>query len=161
MPGPGTYTYKNMNIGTETLKYTLKSRVKNMAEPEEVAKKEATPGPGMYRTIEMDSVGKYTVSNIPNSKAQVWSPAKSKRFKDELRHTFEKPEPCTYNPSDTHSMNDSYILSTFKNPGIKRIIPSSIARTAGTQGIYRRNATPGPGTYILPSDFGVILDEKR
>lgn len=85
----------------------------------------------------------------------MWSPAKSKRFKDELRHTFEKPEPCTYNPSDTHSMNDSYILSTFKNPGIKRIIPTSIARTAGNQGIYRRN-----GKYYQ-SLLQVYLSAKR
>jgi hypothetical protein len=60
-----------------------------------------------------------------NSLASVWSPVKSKRFKDTFKNTLEKPEPGTYNPSDKHSENDCYILSTFKNPGVKRIIPLS------------------------------------
>ena len=30
VPGPGTYAYKNMAIGHDTVKFTIKSRVKNM-----------------------------------------------------------------------------------------------------------------------------------
>jgi len=29
MPGPGTYAYKNLNIGEGCLNFTIKSRVKN------------------------------------------------------------------------------------------------------------------------------------
>ena len=29
-PGPGHYTYSNMSIGTDALKYTLKSKIKNL-----------------------------------------------------------------------------------------------------------------------------------
>lgn len=30
LPGPGHYSYKNMSIGTDALKFTLKSRLRNM-----------------------------------------------------------------------------------------------------------------------------------
>lgn len=40
-----------------------------------------------------------------------------------MRHTTEKPECGTYTPSDTHSLHDSYLLSTMKTPGVKRIYP--------------------------------------
>jgi hypothetical protein len=52
-----------------------------------------------------------------------WSPSKGNRFRNEHEiRSRGMPEPGTYNPSDTHSQNDSYLLSTFKNPGVKRII---------------------------------------
>lgn len=90
-------------------------------EPFELAKKMQVPGPGQYKTIEISADGKYCLSTVPNSKASVWSPAKNNRFKDDSR--LGHPEPATYNPSDTHSLNDSYILSTMKNAGVKRISP--------------------------------------
>lgn len=30
IPGPGTYDFRNMTIGTDALKFTLKSRIKNL-----------------------------------------------------------------------------------------------------------------------------------
>jgi hypothetical protein len=76
LPGPGTYTYSNMNICTDAFKYTLKSRTKNgfgkrvssfsyLLEPFEMARKVQTPGPGHYPSIGINPVGKYSVSNIP------------------------------------------------------------------------------------------------
>lgn len=122
MPGPGTYSYTNMAIGTDALKFTLKSRVKNLRGPEEMAKQQEIPGPGHYKSIGIDPQGKYCVSTIPNSRASVWSPPKSKRFQEPLSHTYQKPECATYNPSDTHSMHDSYLLSTMKTLGVKKMI---------------------------------------
>lgn len=87
-----------------------------------MSKLHGIPGPGHYKAIGINKDGKYSVSTIPNSKASVWSPPKSKRFKDQMRHQMEKPEPGTYNPSDTRSIDDSYLLSTMKNPGCKKII---------------------------------------
>lgn len=80
------------------------------------------PGPGHYKAIGIDAEGHYSLSTMPNSRASVWSPAKSKRFRDVLKHTTEKPEPGTYNPTDTHSVDQSYLISTIKNPGIKRMV---------------------------------------
>lgn len=74
--------------------------MKNCLEPDELAKKASVPGPGTYKTIEISKDGKYCLSTVPNSRASVWSPAKSKRFKDEFRHNLDQPEPATYNPSD-------------------------------------------------------------
>jgi hypothetical protein len=63
-----------MTIGTDALKFTLKSRMKNLRgkciiltylEPVELAKKAAVPGPGHYKAIGFDAEGKYAVSTIP------------------------------------------------------------------------------------------------
>jgi hypothetical protein len=63
-----------MSIGTDALKFTLKSRIKNLkgksiwpniVEPAEVAKKAGVPGPGHYKAIGLDAEGKYAVSTIP------------------------------------------------------------------------------------------------
>lgn len=63
-----------MSIGTDALKFTLKSRIKNLhgklllfniIEPAEVAKKAGVPGPGHYKAIGFDAEGKYAVSTIP------------------------------------------------------------------------------------------------
>lgn len=63
-----------MSIGTDALKFTLKSRIRNLRgnfnkliilEPAEVAKKAGVPGPGHYKAIGFDAEGKYAVSTIP------------------------------------------------------------------------------------------------
>lgn len=75
MPGPGTYNFANMSIGLDAKKFTLKSRVRNMLgmlqilsnllEPEELARKGSTPGPGQYPSLGIDAVGKYPISTVP------------------------------------------------------------------------------------------------
>jgi len=77
----------------------------------------------MYKTIGIDSIGKYTLSTLPNSRASVWSPLKSKRFKTELSSVNDNPPPGTYNPSDMDSNNGGYILSNFKTLGTRRMVP--------------------------------------
>lgn len=51
-----------------------------------------------------------------NSRAGAWSPARSKRF---IEKRVDSPDPGTYNPSDTNSRNDNYILSKNRNLGCK------------------------------------------
>ena len=58
-----------------------------------------------------------------NSRASVWSPLKSKRFKTELSSVMDNPPPGTYNPSDMDSQSGSYILSNFKTLGTKKFVP--------------------------------------
>lgn len=106
------------------------------------------PGPGHYKTIGIDAEGTYSVSTMPNSRASVWSPPKSKRFRDVLKHTTEKPEPGTYHPSDVHSIDQSYLVSTIKNPGIKRMVTikeSSQNHNNNPRFFTKRTSTPGPG----------------
>jgi len=117
------------------------------------------PGPGSYKSIGIDKEGKYVLSTIPNSRASAWSPPKSKRFKEPLRHTGEKPEPATYNPSDMHSVDQSYITSTIKNPGIKRMVTikeSNMNHNNNPRFFTKRTTTPGPGQYVIPSEFGAL-----
>jgi hypothetical protein len=63
-----------MSIGTDALKFTLKSRIKNLRgkpyydiilEPAELARRAGVPGPGHYKSIGFDAEGKYAVSTIP------------------------------------------------------------------------------------------------
>lgn len=74
VPGPGAYDFKNLSMGQNGYKFTIKSRVKNNLEPVEIAKKMEVPGPGAYKTLEISKDGKYCLSTVPNSKAGVWSP---------------------------------------------------------------------------------------
>lgn len=99
-PGPAHYEFDNKQIGIDALKYTMKPKIQSIHDPLEQAKRHGSPGPGTYKSIGIDKDGKYSVSNIPNSKASVWSPSKSKRFKDELHSNLKNPPPGTYNPSD-------------------------------------------------------------
>lgn len=69
----------------------------------------------MYKTIGIDSVGKYVLSTIPGSKASNWSPSKGTRFKDFNTAAHDVPPPGTYNPTDKESATGSYILSTTRN----------------------------------------------
>lgn len=64
MPGPGTYVYKNMNVGIDACKFSLKSRTKNSLEPLELSVKQSVPGPGNYRSLGIDPIGKYALSNF-------------------------------------------------------------------------------------------------
>jgi hypothetical protein len=78
-----------------------------------------TPAPGQYgRGIEINALGKYTLSTIKNSRAANWSPSK-KRF-SQIR-TNETPGPGVYNPSD-YTNGGLYVLSNFKNRGTPAII---------------------------------------
>jgi hypothetical protein len=151
-PGPGTYQYKNLTIGHQTLAFTLKSRPRNTQEPQEIARKQDVPGPGYYRTLTIDPRGEYPLSTTPNSRAGTWSPHKGNRFKSE--RSSNMPEPGTYNPSDKCSVNDSYLLSTFKNPGFHKMVPIPAKQFTGSnrhcKTTHNTNAftalgTPGPG----------------
>lgn len=71
------------------------------------------------------------------------------------------PEPATYRPSDMNSLNGDYIISKFKTLGTKKFIAPTSARGASDErSMQIRTETPGPGSYVLPSDFGVTLPAR-
>lgn len=86
--------------------------------------KNKVPGAGTYAPVlEMNKMGKYVLSNVPNSGAQNWSPSKQ-RFVDRDRHLKRQPGPGAYDPSDVDSSKGSYITSNFKNTANNvRIVP--------------------------------------
>jgi hypothetical protein len=107
------------------------------------------PGPGAYGFgVEMNKTGNYPLSTYENSRAANWSPSK-KRFIDETRPTRDLPGPGHYNPSDTCS-NGMYLLSNFKNYGTKKF------KLETKKGQTCKMETPGPGTYMPPSEFGYL-----
>jgi len=78
-PGPDRYQYRNGSIGNSSVKFSFRPRTRNQLEPAEIMKKCEVPGPGTYAPIiGINSVGKYMISNQPNSRASVWSPAKNR-----------------------------------------------------------------------------------
>jgi hypothetical protein len=101
----------------------------------------------MGSAVEINKYGKYSLSTMANSRAANWSPSK-KRFIDENRHKKDIPGPGVYNPSD-YSGSMGYILSNNKNLG-SVTMKKKIYKRLTTES----KQTPGPGTYISPSDFG-------
>jgi len=116
-------------MGTEGLSYTLAPRVKNLREPENVAIKEAIPGPGHYEPLNMGTQGKYPISNVRNTKAAVWSPTTTTRFPIDFKHSYAQPHHSTYNPSDIESTDPcKYILSRHKTMNAKKIVPLKLQK---------------------------------
>lgn len=107
------------------------------------------PGPGIYGNgLELNKMGVYVLSTVENSRATKWSPSKQ-RFTDADYYRRGTPGPGNYNPSDYNADTCSYITSKFRNRGsiqYRHDITKKIERT--------KTETPGPGSYIAPSDFG-------
>jgi hypothetical protein len=94
-----------------------------MADPLNISLKKNTPAPGQYgRGVEINALGKYSLSTIKNSRAAAWSPSK-KRF-GEIRLN-NNPGPGVYNPTDY--TNGIYVLSNFKNRGTPSMMKPSRA----------------------------------
>jgi len=159
-PGPGLYKYKNNAIGVDARKFSFLTKPKNAQEPANIMIKSNVPGPGKYApVIEMNKVGKYVLSTTPNSRAAAWSPTKV-RFFDNQRQKKFIPGPGTYNPSDVDSTNGSYITSNFRNLGNTKFIKPRVKEQFRSKTPANRVVTPGPGTYLLPSDFGYLEAPK-
>lgn len=153
-PGPGTYSYQNMSVGKDAKKFSFRRRTINHHEPEYHMIKQNLPGPGNYgpdHGLGINKVGKYYVSNMPNSRASVFSP--SKRFRDN-RSTFTmNPGPGTYQPDDISVAEDkvrTYVLSNFKTNGVSRMVMpyntiSGKRPDCTDRSIKSRLDTPGPG----------------
>jgi hypothetical protein len=86
------------------------------------------------------------LSTIKNSKAANWSP--SRRFN--MRRASDTPGPGVYNPSDYQ--NGHYLLSNFKTHGPPSFSKPGLRRNSA----INKTETPGPGSYMPPSDFGYL-----
>ena len=109
------------------------------------------PGPGLYGNgLELNKMGVYVLSTVENSRATKWSPSKQ-RFADADYYRKDLPGPGNYQPSDYNSSTGMYITSKFRNRGsiqYRNDISKKIERT--------KTDTPGPGSYLAPSDFGYL-----
>lgn len=117
------------------------------------------PGPGTYAALGISKMGIYPISNFQSSRAAVWSPAE--RFSDfSQRKSTKLPGPGTFNPSDVDSMHGGYLLSNFRNTGNVKFTRPKEQFVDRSVSVASRVATPGPGTYLLPSEFGHTIDSK-
>lgn len=67
------------------------------------------------------------------------------------------PGPGAYNPSDIDTTSGHYVTSNFRNTGnVKFIKPKISEGFRSKTPMNARIATPGPGSYLLPSDFGYL-----
>lgn len=129
-------------------------------EPAAIMRKMDTPAPGSYRpVVEINAMGNYALSTTPNSRAAQWSPSRN-RFLDMTKGKRFIPGPGTYNPSDIDSTNGSYILSNTRNHQGVRFTQPPNNETFRSKTPIQRVVTPGPGTYLLPSDFGHLHSQN-
>lgn len=151
-PGPGNYATEYYNIGRHGKKPTFHQRQHDVTSPLSINIKNSNPGPGAYKPqIEINKFGKYNVSTLRNSLAANWSP--SARFVDDLRHSKNFPGPGSYRDVDCMTQNSEmkFISSNFRSPESTRFKYPKKLKGSALNSSY--NGTPGPGTYIPPSDF--------
>ena len=151
-PGPGNYSPERP-IGRDAVGFKLKFRVHH-DDPVVLNTKWAYPGAGTYEDITaMSKDGKYHSSLMLSSKSAKWS--KDARLKPVYTKYEKYPGPGYY----------EHLGSTSEPYTIAGQFHSIQTRGFGTQKRQSdwtgRNKTPGPGTYIPPSDFGYVSFKKK
>lgn len=154
VPGPGTYQ-TDERCGKEGLRYTLKPRISSNL----LKYTTSMPGPGTYdSTPALDLKGTYYNSKFRNSRASVFSPARSKRFSNYSRNSTKNlPGPGTYNSTATISKDGNYFLSKFKSSMCRTFYHYNRDTMSRSD---KRSQLPGPGMYRLPSEFGYYEPKK-
>ena len=128
-----------------------------MMEEKENEKKNPSYKPKV--TIQIRPSGKYAVSHIPNVNSINYEKDKSKRTQFEAN---KNPGPSDYD-KDNISLNKSLLGKIFPS---KYRSHERITFTERHDVKDSRSNYPGPGSYIIPSDFGIYLskdynDEKK
>lgn len=157
VPGPGTYKPK-ADFGTDVKTATLKGKFKDS--PKSVN----TPGPGAYKELStLPKNGKNFYSKFKSINTGNMGPPTGERFKDVLKKVSETPGPGQYSPRTDLAKTGQYFLSKFKSPGTTSLYHSK----RETMKMPKSDRFgPGPGSYILPSDFGYpklnkIMNRRR
>ena len=144
VPGPGKY-YILKPFGYDGVKFTIKGRNenKNNNNNKNKNKKIGVPGPGQYPiTVKINNQGKYPVSNISNISSLKFGLDKSKRF---IYKMNKFPGPGTY---DMKPLMGKIFDSKFRSYSGASILGK-------IKNIESRSNYPGPGSYVIPSDFGI------
>lgn len=142
VPGPAKYSYLKP-FGHEGPKYTIKGKNENPPTRKEKPKG-PPPGPNSYNNIiKMNTTGKYFLSRVPNVNSIKMQFDKTKRSGFVLN---KGPGPAEYKQKQL--FGGKIIFDSTKESGQSRTI----------LGRYRykdeREDYPGPGSYVIPSEFG-------
>ena len=145
VPGPGTYS-NFPDFGKDAKQATLKGRLKDFSNIS------TSPGPGTYKDqTSIPKTGRNFYSKYRSINAGSIGPPSNSRFKDVNKWLKEVPGPGEYTPRTTFDKNGQYFLSKFKSSGTA-ILSSSTKSSLKTS--RAETYGPGPGSYLLPSDFG-------
>ena len=169
IPGPAVYDVLkkvNQDFGHDAPKISFggldpETRLKRLAKikeeenrlkKEEKEKEKTDPTYKTKVTIQITPSGKYAVSQIPNVNSIKFEKDKSKRTQFEANKT---PGPSDYD-KDNFSLNRSLMGKIFQSK-----YRSSEPITFGTkiEPKYDNNSNIGPGSYMIPSDFGIYLSK--
>ena len=131
IPGPASYNTRK-DPGQGKLKFSLRPRTTLNRYLDLVALNESkkVPGHGTYHEINGTTLkGFQFLSKFKSSKASVFHPPNSARFKEEsfikLVSTAKKnPGPGTYDPITNISQNGSYFIAKFKSSLCRTFCPS-------------------------------------
>jgi hypothetical protein len=153
-PGPGTY--KSIRpIGSDSKAFKLKFKLE-YGDPEQIAKKKAVPPPGAYDIVDaIHKKGEYVNSEAQNSKSARWSKDDRLKYLSFVVGGNQKfPGPGTHemkgNVADLNGSHLSHFHSLMDQRGFGN--KTSTRSTNASP----RFATPGPGNYRTPSDFGYV-----
>ena len=169
IPGPAVYDVLkkvNQDFGYDAPKVSFggldpETRLKKVAKikeeekrlkQEEKEKEKTDPTYKTKVTIQIRPSGKYVVSQIPNVNSINFEKDKSKRTQFEANKT---PGPSDYD-KDNFSLNKSLMGKIFQSK-----YRSSEPITFGTKAEPKsdKNTRIGPGSYMIPSDFGIYLSK--
>mmetsp|Transcript_22215 Transcript_22215/g.24689 ORF Transcript_22215/g.24689 Transcript_22215/m.24689 type:complete len:155 (+) Transcript_22215:409-873(+) len=131
-------------MGKDVRNITLKGKFQTLKANTEV------PGPGTYDEItSIPRTGRNFQSKYRSiSNGNIGPPTKD-RFKDASMRNNYIPGPGQYTPKTEFANTGQYFLSKFKSSG------TAVLAGSKRNPIKKVDAGgPGPGSYILPSDFG-------
>ena len=146
VPGPGKYNILK-DFGSDAPKVSFKGKYDDVKSERKKQEDEASEGdkkdkPFSTITIQIRPTGKYSVSQIPNVNSLKFDKDKSRRTKFIAN---KNPGPGTYE----------------SKPLIGRVFPSQYRSYEPISFALKHNFKdsrsnyPGPGSYIIPSDFGI------
>ena len=144
VPGPGKYNILKP-FGSDAPKVSFKGKYdkkNNLKNEEEGDKNDSKAKTFSTITIQIRPSGKYAVSQIPNVNSLKLDKDKSKRTKFVAN---KNPGPGTY---DSKPLIGRVFPSQYRS-----YEPISIAQKHNVKD--SRSNYPGPGSYIIPSDFGI------
>ena len=169
IPGPAVYDVLkkvNQDFGYDAPKVSFggldpETRLKKLAKikeeekrlkMEEKEKQKTDPTYNSKVTIQIRPSGKYVVSQIPNVNSLNFEKDKSKRTQFEAN---KNPGPSDYD-KDNFSLNKSLMGKIFQS---KYRSSEPITFGSRTESKNNKNDRIGPGSYMIPSDFGIYLSK--
>ncbi len=144
IPGPAKYNYLKP-FGSDCPKYTMKGRNENP--PTRKKEKQIDPAPNLYKNvIKINLNGRYPLSRIPNVNSIKMSFDKTKRS-DYFINNY---------PGPAHYEKKQLMGRIFDSTHVSGEARSILGRYKIKDS---RSNYPGPGSYIIPSDFGQYLSK--